>query len=149
MLFEISVTHLELIVLTKTNVLYLIQRQRNADISGENIHTKQIVYELQADIFFQPMKRSRRRHFLSTLPENNLKICYRLQNIAILLTERTQPPHPKKIFRARRLFTGCDVTFRWMILTQKCARRRGVFSPAPAKQHKTLAGARVSLGTRA
>ena len=36
--------------------------------------------------------------FLSTLPENNLKICYRLQNIAILATERTQLPHPKKIF---------------------------------------------------
>ena len=36
--------------------------------------------------------------FLSTLPENNLKICYRLQNIAILATERTQLQHPKKIF---------------------------------------------------
>ena len=36
--------------------------------------------------------------FLSTLPENNLKICYRLQNIAILVTERTQLPHPKKNF---------------------------------------------------
>ena len=36
--------------------------------------------------------------FLSTLPENNLKICYRLQNIASLATERTQLPHPKKIF---------------------------------------------------
>ena len=36
--------------------------------------------------------------FLSTLPENNLKICYRLQNIAILATERTQLQHPQKIF---------------------------------------------------
>ena len=36
--------------------------------------------------------------FLSTLPENDLKICYRLQNIAILATERTQLPHPKNIF---------------------------------------------------
>ena len=36
--------------------------------------------------------------FLSTLPENNLKICYRLQNIASLVTERTQLLHPKKIF---------------------------------------------------
>ena len=36
--------------------------------------------------------------FLSTLPENNLKICYRLQNIASLVTERTQLLHPKKFF---------------------------------------------------
>ena len=36
--------------------------------------------------------------FFSTLPENNLKICYRLQNIASLVTERTQLPHPKKFF---------------------------------------------------
>ena len=69
--------------------------------------------------------------FLSTSPENNLKICYRLQNIAILVTERTQLPHPKKIFRARRLFTGCDVTFRWMILTQKMCQASHSVLPRP------------------
>ena len=42
--------------------------------------------------------------FLLTVPENNLKICYRLQNIAILVTERTQLPHPKKIFPRSSLF---------------------------------------------
>ena len=57
--------------------------------------------------------------FLSTFLENNLAICYRLQNIAILLTERMQMPQSKKISLARPLFTGCDITFCWMIQTQK------------------------------
>ena len=96
----------------------MIQRQRNADISKENIHTKQLVYELPAEIFFQPMERLRRRHvslnFARKQPYNLLPIAkyrhfsYRENATAV----------SKKIFRARRLFTGCDVTFRWMILTQ-------------------------------
>ena len=55
-------------------------------------------YELPADIFFQPMKRLRRRHFSLNFarkqPENLLPIT----NIAILATERTQLPHGKKNF---------------------------------------------------
>ena len=75
----------------------MIQRQRNADISGENIHTKQLVYEFQQIYSFNQWN-DWEDTFLSTLPENNLKICYRLQNIAILVTERPQLPHPKKTF---------------------------------------------------
>ena len=97
----------------------MIQRQRNAYISGENIHTKQLFYELPADIFFQPMKRLRRRHFSLTFAR---KQPYNLLPIAKYrhFTDRENATGAsKKNFRARRLFTGCDVTFRWMILTKK------------------------------